>query len=171
MAKRKEPAIVWRDGDLIKILPVNSETIYFTDYSDEMFRLATGIRWRVMKGYLQGYVNKQVTMLHHLMLPKKDGYLCDHINRNKADNRKCNLRYVNRSESQVNRNMMSSNTSGYVGIKWIANRKRWMAAIRVNKKITYLGYFKEPEKAARAYLEAVEKYYPGILEEPQSVLN
>jgi len=38
MAKRKEPSIIWVEDNLIKILPVNSETVYFTDFTNEMYQ-------------------------------------------------------------------------------------------------------------------------------------
>lgn len=165
MAKRKEPAQIWVEDNLIKIKPVNCETIYFTDYSKKMFNLVYSVRWYITNnGYLRGTLkNSEEVLFHHLVLPKKEGFHCDHINRNKADNREINLRHVNYSESEVNKGLTKANTSGYIGVTWDKEREKWSAFIRVNKKSKRLGRFTNIEDAANAYMEAVEKYYPGIL--------
>ena len=171
MAKRKEPAIVWCEDDLIKILPVNSETIYFTDYSDEMYQLTSGVRWLVSGGYLRGYINKETVSLHHLVLPKQKGLICDHVNRKKNDNRRCNLRNVTPTENQINRGLTNANTSGYLGVSWNIKNKSWMASIRIDKKSKNLGYYDNPQKAHEMFLSAVEDYYPGILFRENLKLN
>lgn len=163
MAKRKEPSIVWHEEGLIRILPVNSETIYFTDYTDELYKAITGIRWRVTKGYLQGRIDKKNVFLHYLILPRENGLQCDHVNRLKNDNRRCNLRNITRSENMFNKGMTKANTSGYVGVSWNSKNKKWMASLRVDKKSKCLGYFNDPKEAYEAYLNAAEIYYPGIL--------
>jgi len=163
MAKRKEPAIVWHEQGLILILPVNSDTIYFTDYTDKMYKTVKGIRWAVTRGYLQGYVNGKNTMLHHLVLPKEKGLQCDHINRKKYDNRRSNLRNITRTENMINVGLSKANTSGYLGVSWNIKNEKWMASIRINKKSKNLGYYDNPEDAHQAYKDAAEKYYPGIV--------
>jgi len=164
MARRKEPAKVWIEGSLIKILPVNSNEVYFTDYDPVIYQKAIGVRWRVINnGYLQGWVDKKFVLFHYLIIERKKGFLCDYANRNKKDNTKENLRHVTRSESGINRNKQSSNKFGYVGVFWVKRRNRWQANIRVNGERVYWGYFKDAKKAHEAYLKAVEKFYPGIL--------
>ena len=164
MAKRKEPSIVWVEDGLIKILPVNSETIYFTDYTGEIYRLVTGIRWSVWGGgYLQGFINGKNTLFHYLVIPKINGKQCDHINRKKNDNRKCNLRHVTRTENMLNIGLTKANTSGYVGVSWNIKNRKWMASIRIDKKSKNLGYYDDPKAAHQAYREAAERNYPGIV--------
>lgn len=41
------------------------------------------------------------------------------------------------------------NTSGYLGIFWIKNRKKWMAAIRHNYKLLQIGFYDDPIEAAK----------------------
>jgi hypothetical protein len=41
--------------------------------------------------------------LHNMVMPKREGYWVDHINRDRLDNRSCNLRYVTPKESALNR--------------------------------------------------------------------
>ncbi len=83
----------------------------------------------------------------------------DHINHNKADNRKENLRQVTRSQNNMNHGIKRSNTSGNTGIYWHAKAKKWCANIRVDSKSIYLGLYIDKEDAIKARKKAEEKYF------------
>lgn len=51
-------------------------------------------------------------------------------------------------------NIRSDNTSGYVGVNWDKQSKKWRVQIRINNKKKHLGYFTDQEKASEAYKEA-----------------
>lgn len=55
-------------------------------------------------GYAQAIVNKEKKLMHHLLIgkPTKPD-VTDHINRNKVDNRKINLRFVTERENALNK--------------------------------------------------------------------
>jgi hypothetical protein len=82
----------------------------------------------------------------------------DHINRNKLDNRRSNLRAVSRSKNMHNVGIWKHNTSGQHGVTWIKERKKWMAQIQVNKKHIYLGLYREISDAVNARKKAEKKY-------------
>ena len=75
----------------------------------------------------------------------------DHINGNPLDNRKSNLRICTNAENQRNRGVNKNNTSGYKGVCWAKQNKKWKARIKHNGKLIHLGYYKDKEEAARAY--------------------
>ena len=83
----------------------------------------------------------------------------DHINRIPSDNRIINLREVTDQENQFNRGKQKNNTSGYKGVSWNKQNKKWLANIRVNRKTIYLGYFDDILEASEAYRKAKEKYH------------
>lgn len=100
--------------------------------------------------------------LHRLImgLPTKE---VDHINGNRLDNRRCNLRLASRSENASNRGpQRKKNQHPYKGIKFHnrpALTKKWQAAIKVNG-VTFSGkYYATPIEAARAYDELAIKHH------------
>ena len=97
--------------------------------------------------------------MHRLINKPSVGFEIDHINRNKLDNRKENLRIVTRSQNQMNRVIQKNNTSGYKGITWNQKRKKWQAQIMVNYKCIILGCFVEIKYAIIARKKAELIYH------------
>lgn len=82
----------------------------------------------------------------------------DHINHVRDDNRLVNQRFVTRRENMRNQSLSSKNTSGVTGVHFSKARKKYVAQIKVNQKIIYLGMFKTLEEAAAARAEANLKF-------------
>jgi hypothetical protein len=85
----------------------------------------------------------------------------DHINGIRNDNRISNLREATNSENAQNiRNPPTHNKSGYLGVSFSKEKKKWVAHISINDKSKYLGYYASPELAHDAYLAAKRIYHP-----------
>lgn len=82
----------------------------------------------------------------------------DHINHNRSDNRIQNLRLVSHRENGKNQKKHAHNTSGYAGVSWRKQNKKWHARITVNGKKKHLGYFTNKSDAIAARRAAEEKY-------------
>jgi len=74
----------------------------------------------------------------------------DHINGNTRDNRRSNLRVCSQAENVCNKHFMSNNTSGFVGVMWDKQRKRWAPEIMLNQKRCHLGRYDIKENAIYA---------------------
>ncbi len=86
--------------------------------------------------------------------------LVDHINRNKLDNRKGNLRNATKKQNILNRNgVISTNTSGVTGVYFSNTKHKWIAQICVDDKVKYLGIFVDKEDAIKMRLQAEAKYF------------
>jgi hypothetical protein len=83
----------------------------------------------------------------------------DHINKNRLDNRKKNLRFCTRSENLYNKTTNKNNTSGYKGVVWDNQRRKWCASISIERRRINLGFFQNKEEAAKVYNEAALKYH------------
>lgn len=76
----------------------------------------------------------------------------DHRNGIKSDNRIENLRQCDMSENNQNKARRRDNRSGFTGVMW--QKKAWRAKICTRGVNRWLGAFKTPEEAYRAYLSA-----------------
>lgn len=83
----------------------------------------------------------------------------DHINGVRDDNRLDNLRLASASQNTSNGVLRSTNTSGYRGVSWSKEKKKWVARIVKNHKQHVLGYFRTKEDAHIAYLEAARELH------------
>ncbi len=100
-------------------------------------------QWRWYYHNLGYAVRGKGIYMHKLINKTPDGFQTDHINRNKLDNRKKNLRTVNQTQNRYNIGLQKNNTSGYKGVIWNKDKKLWFACIYKNSKRIYLGSSKD----------------------------
>lgn len=106
-------------------------------------------RWFISSsGYAVTKIEGKLISLHRLIMEAKTGQEIDHINRNKLDNRRSNLRFSNRY-AQMKNARYKVGKCGVLGVK--ANYNKWIARRRVNGKRIYLGSFNTTEEAQTAY--------------------
>lgn len=85
---------------------------------------------------------------------KYDGLLVDHIDGNKLNNNLSNLQLVtNRKNSSKD---IKNKTSKFTGVSWHKQSNKWLAQVRRNNKVEYLGVFEKEEEAAIAYLNSLQ---------------
>lgn len=117
---------------------------------------------RNVKGYvrLNRYIKteygfaREDQYLHVLIVGSVRGFEIDHINRNKLDNRRENLRLASRGENSQNKNKAYGTTSKYRGVCYrpkLNKSSPWTAYCSKNGVRYELGYFKTEVEAALAY--------------------
>ena len=96
-----------------------------------------------------------VTVFMHrevLGLTHGDERRSDHINGDRLDNRRCNLRAVTNAENCQNRGPRANrgSTSRFRGVSWKSDRGKWAAQVQVDGRNRVVGYFDDEIEAAEA---------------------
>ena len=89
--------------------------------------------------------------MHRLLIKPQTGYEIDHIDGNRINNQRKNLRIVTHKQNQANQGKHIRKTSQYKGVCWRKDVNKWIAYIETNNKPTHLGYHLSEVEAARAY--------------------
>ena len=109
------------------------------------------------KGYVRNWKHER---LHHKIIGKgENGLMVDHINGDKLDNRKINLRHVSNSKNQLNRHK-TSNKLGIIGIIKDKNCKSeiYISSVKWKGKSIYLGRYRDLNKAKSEREEFINKF-------------
>lgn len=121
----------------------------------EDMHLITGHTWRVHRGgYVVRLAGGKSIFLHRVLMSPAPGLIVDHINGDKLDNRRCNLRVCTNAENSKNQRLSVNNTSGFKGVRRNSVCGKWEAIIKNNGEQRYLGMFDDPRVAAHAYNRA-----------------
>lgn len=80
-----------------------------------------------------------------------NGVFIDHIDRDKLNNTRENLRFATHSQNNQNKQKRKNSTSKFIGVSFRRDKNLWRARICIDKINISLGYFKIEAEAARAY--------------------
>jgi hypothetical protein len=114
-------------------------------------------KWYVhSRGYV---VNRKGELMHHKIIGKPPkGYVVDHKNGDKFDNRRANLQIITNAQNvRFRMKENKNNTSGFRGVS-LRPSGRWVAIIWYGRKKITLGTFDLFEDAVAARLEGEVKY-------------
>lgn len=146
------------DGDSVVIITKQNEKILID--LDDLERVNKHC-WSVdSKGYVNagGKCLGGTTRLHRFILDCPKGYVVDHINRDKLDNRKSNLRIVTNQQNQFNRKLGKNNVSGCIGVHYNKKCKKWCCQLTHNGKCVYSALFDNINDAIEQR-KSLEKQY------------
>ncbi len=144
----------------------------FAIIDDEDFDEISKYRWHYHKGSYgrNGYAKRDVYLgggrknaklksiyMHHI-IDVPAGMFVDHINGDRLDNRRINLRPCTNRQNQQNRKIQKS-TSGFKGVHIKSSKNTWEVRITINGKTTYIGRSKDKVTAAKMYDTAAKKYF------------
>lgn len=130
----------------MKKIPLTQGEFALVD--DDMFAYLSQWKWYLSDtGYAERKPVSGKVIMHRDIMGNPKGKQIDHINGNRLDNRRENLRVCNRSQNAMNTEKRSTNKSGYKGVSLDGKSGKWVAHIRN----TYVGGFHDIVEAARAY--------------------
>ena len=88
--------------------------------------------------------------LHTLLIRGMPGYDVDHINGDKMDNRRYNLRLCTHQQNMFNQGLRNTNSSGYIGVSYSKAMRKFESYIHKDGHKMTIGYFDDPLEAAKA---------------------
>jgi len=147
----------------MKEIPLTQGKIALVD--DEDYERLSQFKWNAanLRGHFYAVRTVRISpnkrkniFLHHAIMGSPPaGLESDHINGNRMDNRKENLRFVTRRQNCQNRHH-GKKSSQYPGVHWHTSNKRWCSNILIDDKQIQIGSFSNEEAAFFAYKRAVE---------------
>lgn len=101
-------------------------------------------------GYIVAWADGKYQYLHRMILGDKKGLEIDHINGDKLDNRRENLRHVTHQQNIFNMRTPKTNKTGVKGVTFDARINKWIARIAPNRQSKHLGSFPTIQEAITA---------------------
>ncbi len=159
----------------MKLIPLRNrkkEIVAWAMVDDEDYDRCAQFSWYLMgNGYVgrntrqSEYVNGEIKRiyLHRFIMNTPVGMDTDHIDMDKLNNQRSNLRACTRAQNMFNCGPMTSNKSGAKGVSWSTKDRRWVAQIKIDGKQTRIGSYKEKASAIAGYQRAAAKIHGEFL--------
>lgn len=140
---------------------VGKDDFACVDQADFLF--LSSFKWTLQKGGKNKYAycfrdGKRISM-HRLLFDSPKGMEVDHVNGDGLDNRRENLRVCSHAENMRNRGIQKNNHSGFKGVYFDKEKKKWVAKLIFEGKKVLQKRFDSKLEAAKTYREAALFYF------------
>lgn len=149
----------------MKQIPLTQGKFALVD--DEDYEWAAKLTWCYDCGYASFRVHKKRNgkwsgrniRMHNLIMNTPNDMHTDHIDGNRLNNQRSNLRVCTHAENQRNKQKKANTSSKFKGVCWNKRKSLYVAYIGINKEHIHLGYFDCQIEAAKAYNLAAIKHH------------
>jgi hypothetical protein len=136
-------------GDGVRRIPLGDGQYALVDAED--YEWLSQWRWHLSNGYATRMENRKNILMHREIMKPPKGKSVDHINHQKQDNRRINLRNCTWEENVHNRSKRRGSLSRFNGVTYKKRSRKWVATVWFNRKQTRCQQFDTEIEAARAY--------------------
>lgn len=121
-------------------------------------------KWHLIGAYAARSIKvegkRRTIFLHHFIIGRPGrGFMVDHSNGDKLDNRRFNLRFATYSQNGHNIRTYRTNKSGFKGVWWSNDQKCWMAVTQFHGRAINIGKFATAYAAHLAYRAKVKELF------------
>jgi hypothetical protein len=147
---RPKPALPQGDG--VRMIPLGDGFYAYVDAAD--YPELTRHVWYLSNGYAVRNENSKRIYMHRQLVEAPVGMVVDHIDGNRANNCRFNLRVCTRSENLRNQRKRLGSRSRFKGVLYDKQYHKWFAVCERH----FRGYFDDEIQAARAYDRMAAQY-------------
>ena len=126
---------------------------------DDDYERVNTLSWYFNGRYAARRERGKTILLHRFIIETPTGFVTDHINGIKTDNRKSNLRICTQSQNRANSKRSKSNTSGFKGVCFDKRLKKFRAYIRKDGKMHNLGLLLSAKEAHSEYVRKARELF------------
>lgn len=131
----------------------------FALVDDEDFNILSDFFWHVTPDGYAGRMSskkdgeRRLIRMHAEIMGSKKGHVIDHIDGDKLDNRRSNLRFATKAQNSWNTGLRRKNMTGFKGVSFNSKKitNQFSARIRCNGINEFIGNFSTAEEAFEAY--------------------
>ena len=149
--------------DEIRYIPLTRGKFAIVDTTD--YETLAQYHWHAVGNERDGFYaarwlpGRKLLLMHREIMAPPKGMVVDHIDGNRANNRRINLRICTLAENNRNAAPSRNSTSRFKGVHWDKKSGRWVAAIYHNGRQMYLGSFDDEIEAAKAYDRKAREFF------------
>lgn len=151
----------------MKEIPLTRGKVALVDDAD--FEALAKYKWQAKRDKKTWYVyrrarksdgEKGLMSMHRQIMVAGPGREVDHKDGDGLNNQRDNLRLCSHAQNMCNHQHKTDGCSSlYKGVCWRKDVARWVAKIRVSRRLIHLGLFDSQEDAAQAYNQAAKQYF------------
>ncbi len=149
--------------DTVRRIPLSNGQFVLVDAAD--YEWLSRYHWHLTGGgYAARCENNKRILMHREIMQPPPGKFVDHINHQRGDNRRRNLRNCTCAENQQNQRRQICSKSRFKGVRYLRHSRRPYAKLVFRRQQVWLSFFDEEAAAARAYDYAAVRYFGPFAE-------
>jgi len=129
----------------------------FALVDNEDFEVLSKYKWSYSGGYAKRWANLTTVCMHNFIMDTPYGMVVDHIDHNRLNNQKKNLRVCTPQENHENAKSSIKNASGYQGV--YKSSSGWKAIV-MDKGLRYQVHCRTLEEAISERKRMMKKIHP-----------